>query len=135
LKFQQNSHAPKESYLIGVITIVVFAFICGLLIYPPIAQIEISYFIFENLSLSKVVGDWSNITKFCLSFVFSVLTGVCYHISMKVWKLPAIVSVPTAFLLSIISFVIFMVAIIVISSILAMIIGILALFFFNPGDR
>jgi hypothetical protein len=125
---------PRDNYFVGVIAILVFSFVCGLFAYGPVALIEINFFIFEDLSISKVVGDWDNVTKYCLSTIFCFITGFSYHLCVKVWKLPIIVSVPSAFLMSILGLVIFAAAIVMLLSILAMIIGLLALFF-GPGDR
>jgi hypothetical protein len=135
LKFQHKPDINPDNYFFGLIIVVLFSFIFGLFAYEPISHIKINFFIFEDLALSRIVGDWKNITKYCLSVLFCTISGFSYHVIMKFFKLPVTFCVPISILVSMASMIFLSIVIIITVTILAMVVGLLALFFFNPGDR
>ena len=133
-KTHNTSGDPSVSYIISVFFVIILSFLVAVISYEPLASIDFDFVFFENISINRVFGPWSYIVKFISSIVFSSFAGIFYHISVRKWNFPFIVSLPLAFLLSMMCFGGVVIALGFVIAILASILLILAMFF-GPGDR
>ena len=105
-----------------------------MIIYEPLASHNFDFIFFEDISISKVAGSWSNVVKYVSSATFGFFTGVSYYICERRWRMPFIVCLPLALFFGAISMGVTVVVIGIVSAILATIVLILALLF-GRGDR
>ncbi len=118
----------------GMIISAAIAFAIGLVIYEPLAEYELVFFVFEDFSIAKTVGSWNNISKYITTMVFSMLAGFAYHSVNSEWDLVFAARLPLALLLGVLGMAILVVIIGFIVGALALLALLLALFF-GRGDR
>jgi len=131
----QNATDDSSGFRFIRITIaIILSVIGGMIIYEPLASLNFDFIFFEDISISKVAGSWSNVVKYVSSAAFGVLTGISYYICERRWRIPFIVCLPLALFFGAIGVGVTVVVIGVVLAILATIVLILSLLF-GRGDR
>ena len=131
----QNATDDFSGFLfIRIVIAIILSVVGGMIIYEPLASHNFDFIFFEDISISKVAGSWSNVVKYVSSATFGFFTGVSYYICERRWRMPFIVCLPLALFFGAIGVGVAVVAIGVVLAILATIVLILALLF-GRGDR
>ena len=131
----QNATDDFSGFLfIRIVIAIILSVVGGMIIYEPLASLNFDFIFFEDISISKVAGSWSNVVKYVSSATFGGLTGISYYICERRWRMPFIVCLPLALFFGAIGMGVAVVAIGVVLAILATIVLILALLF-GRGDR
>ena len=131
---QKSANDYSVFFFVRIIIAVVISVVGGMIIYEPLASINFDFIFFEDISISKLVGSWSNVVKYVSSGAFGVLTGISYYRCERRWRMPFIVCLPSALFFGAIGMGVAVVAIGVVLAILATIVLILSLMF-GRGDR
>ncbi|MCP4221382.1 MAG: hypothetical protein GY765_42545 [bacterium] len=128
-----NKSAAHGSDLPGAVVTAVFAFVLGLIFYGPLVAFELNNSFFEHFSINYVVGSWTIAVKYVSSVIFSILSGFAYYFALSKRDLKSAARLLLALLLGVMGMVGLALIISFFLIILAMLAGILALFF-GPGD-
>ena len=134
---QKNQNATDDSRgfrYIRIAIAIILSMAGWMIIYKPLASFNFDFIFFEDISISKVAGSWSDVVKYLSSVVLGVITGISYNICERRWRMPFIVSLPLALFLGVIGMGVATVVISLVLAILATIVLILALLF-GRGDR
>jgi hypothetical protein len=135
MKKTQNATDDSSRFRFIRITIAIILSVAGgIIIYEPLASLNFDFIFFEDISINKVAGSWSNVVKYLSSAVLGVLTGISYYICERRWKMPFIACLPLALFFGAIGMGVTVVVIGAVVAVLATIVLILALLF-GRGDR
>ena len=133
-KTQNTTDDSGKFRFIGTAVAVILSVAGGMIVYEPLASLDFDFIFFEDISISRVAGSWSNVVKYVSSAVFGVITGISYYLCERRWRKPFIVCLPLALLFGVIGMGVAAVAIGIVVATLATIVLILALLF-GRGDR
>ena len=129
-----DDHERSDAVPIGAFFAGLTAAVAGVMTYGPLSIIEFDLFFVSDVSVARLVGDWSRVARFTSAAVFGLTTAIAYYAFGVAYRPPQ----PYLALLALIGGILGTVAVIALIYFLLATISLLMLLyglFFGPGDR